>query len=126
MIKEKIEKNAFIYEKLNIKSLHIIEIGYIKSCEKYYILYNFIDGQNLKIYNDEQNADLKNIREIGKTIGQQLLKLKKYGNSDDKSNLGVYDIKSDIKNSIDNFQLLMQDYNYRNMIIEYYTNKIEN
>lgn len=121
LIKEKIEKIAFIYEKLNIKSLHIIEIGYIKSCEKYYILYNFIEGQNLKIYNDEQNTDLKSIKEIGKTIGQQLLKLKKYGDTDAKNILGVYDIKNDIKNSIENFQLLMQDNNYRNMMLEYYT-----
>ena len=120
LIQERIEKIVLIYEKLNIKSLHIIETGYIKSCKKYYIIYNFIEGKNLKAYNNEQNTNLKNIRKIGETIGKQLLKLKNYDNYDKKL-FKAYDIDNDIQNTINSFQILMKDKIYRNIVLEYYT-----
>lgn len=121
LIHEKIEKIVYIYKKLNIKSLHIIKTGYIKSCKNYYIIYNFIDGQNLKVHNNEQNTDFKSIRKAGKVIGKQLLKLKNYNNCDDISFFNVYNINNDIQNTINNFQILMKENNYRNIVLRYYT-----
>lgn len=117
--KSKIERIVSIYANLNIKSLTLIETGYIKSCKNYYIIYNFIEGKNLKLYNTEQNTNLKSIRKIGTTIGKQLLKLKNYENYDKKL-FKTYNIDEDILNTISNFKILMKNESYRNIVFEHY------
>lgn len=117
--KVKIEKIVSIYADLNIKSLNLIETGYIKNRKNYYIIYNFIEGKNLKVYNNEQNTNLKSIRKEGETIGKQLLKLKNYYNYDEKL-FKAYDINEDIQNTMSSFQILMKNEIYRSIVLDYY------
>lgn len=68
---EKIKNCVSIYKKLNIKSLDIIDFGNIDNIDKYYIVYNFIEGKNLKAYTNTDEYSLKDVRKIGTVIGKE-------------------------------------------------------
>lgn len=71
----RIKKCLEVYKKLNIKSLDLIDYGSIDNC-KYYLVYNYIDGIDLKKYGDCLSHD--EIKTIGFHLGKQFLKLKRY------------------------------------------------
>ncbi len=79
---KKIYETTRIYKELNINSLKIIDYGDIQNGDKYYILYNYIEGTNLKQYIKNENIDENHIYELGKKIGKELLKLKNYNEYD--------------------------------------------
>lgn len=86
LLKDKIDINLLkkkleIYKLLKIKTLDIIDVGYINNGDPY-IIYNFIDGTNLKEYTNEGNFKFDDIRALGKCVGKELLKLKEYKNYD--------------------------------------------
>lgn len=117
---EKIKNCVSIYKKLNIKSLDIIDFGNIDNLDKYYIVYNFIEGKNLKAYTTTDEYSLEDLRKIGTMIGKELLKLKTYDNYN--NNLFMSDdINLIIEDTKNNFKLLLENEIYRNIMLEYFT-----
>lgn len=115
----KIKNICLIYKNLNIKSLEIIEFGNIDNFDNYYIVYNFIDGVNLKAYTNKEECSLNFIRQIGENIGKELLKLKSFENYD--SNLFVQeDIDKMIEDTINKFYLLLEKDIYKDIILRYF------
>jgi len=119
---KRLKKQLDIYKHLNIKSLDIIEYGNIKDFSRYYIVYNYIDGVNLKVYTESREHSLKDVRHIGKYIGKEMLKLKKYEDYDKKLFLHK-DIDTLTKKVIYNFYLMLEDEHSYNIITNYF--KIE-
>lgn len=117
---EKIKNCVSIYKKLNIKSLDIIDFGNIDNVDKYYIVYNFIEGKNLKTYTTNDEYSLDNLRKIGTIIGKELLKLKTYDNYNNHLFMSN-DINVIIENTKNNFNLILENEIYRNIILEYFT-----
>lgn len=118
----KIKAHTEIYKKLNIKSLKIIDYGEIENIDKYYIVYNFIEGINLHEYTSSDKFTLEDIRKIGEKIGKELLKLKKYKNYD-KNLFKNNDIKESNEEIVNNFNSLLEDETAKKIITQYF--KIE-
>lgn len=119
---EEIKNYISIYKKLKIKSLEIIDYGNIENFNKHYIVYNFIEGINLKKYTDIDEYRLEEVKQIGTYIGKELLKLKMYEDYD-KELFKYNDIDNFIKEVINNFYLILQDNIYKDIILKYF--KIE-
>lgn len=115
----KIKKSLSIYKKLEIKSLDIIDYGNIENYNKYYIVYNFIEGKNLKIYTNSDKYNLEDIRKYGEFIGKELLKLKKYKNYD-KDLFKCDDINILVEKSVNNFYSILKDDNIKNIVTKYF------
>lgn len=115
----RLKKQLEIYKYLNINSLYIIEYGSIKDLNKYYIVYNYIDGVNLKVYTDSDEYSLKDVRNIGKCIGKEILKLNMYEKYD-KDLFFHKDIDSLTKEIINNFYLMLKDKEIYNVITNYF------
>lgn len=119
---EKVKQCISIYRKLNIKSLDIVDFGYVDKFDKYYIVYNFIEGVNLKSYTKTDVFSLADVRKIGETIGKELLKLKTY--KDYNNDLFTPDnIDIIIDNAKKNFNLLLENQIYSNIIFKYFSIK---
>lgn len=116
---EKIKNCVSIYKKLNIKSLDIIDFGNIDNLDRYYIVYNFIEGKNLKAYTTNDEYSLDYLRKIGTIIGKELLKLKTYENYNNHLFMSN-DINVTIENTKNNFNLILENEIYRNIILEYF------
>ena len=117
---ELVREYISIYNKLNIKSLEIIDFGYIDYLYKYYIVYNFIEGKNLKEYTKNNQCDLEDVRKMGTLIGKELLKLKQYENYN--HNLLICDdINAISENAKENFNLIMQNKTYRDIVLKHFT-----
>ena len=120
--KKKIKNCISIYKKLNIKSLSIIDMGNISNSDNYYIVYNFIEGINLKEYTKINNFSPSDIRKFGEKIGQELLKLKNY--KDYNIELFISEkIEDLVETTINNFDLLLNNNLYKNIILEYFDTK---
>ena len=117
---DKVKKSVSIYKKLNIKSLDIIDFGTVENLDKCYIVYNFIEGKNLKAYTNTDEFSLSEVRKIGTIIGKELLKLKVYEDYDNDL-LVSEDIDVIINNAENNFNLLLKNEIYRNIILKYFT-----
>lgn len=118
----KIKKILEIYKKLEIKSLDIIDYGDIQHLDKYYIVYNFIEGENLKKYTNNDKYGLKQVNEIGKYIGNELLKLKMYEDYD-KELFKNEDIDIQLDKIIENFYSILEDKIYKDLILEFFSIK---
>ena len=97
----KIKKVLEIYKKLNIKSLEIIDFG--KLGEKDYIIYNYIEGINLREFSDQFSCD--KIRKIGTVIGREFIKVKKH--KEEKEVFPITDLKQVSIEAITNFDQLL-------------------
>ncbi len=115
----KIEDIIYIYKKLKIKSLNIIDFGNIDKLNRSYIVYNFVEGENLKIYTNTDDYNLDDIRNIGAIIGQKLLKLKTYKDYNNCvfKNTNVDDI---INKAIMNLNILLENEPYKNVLLKYF------
>lgn len=124
-----LKKQLEIYKKLNIKSIEIIDFGKIENPEEYYIVYNYIDGQNLKRITDSKEYNLQYIRNLGRKIGKQLSKLREY-NQYDKELFEFKDINKLTENIINNFNLMLKDEKVLMLMHKYFDNdklkKLEN
>lgn len=124
-----LKKQLEIYKKLNIKSIEIIDFGKIENPEGYYIVYNYIDGQNLKRITDSKEYNLQYIRNLGRKIGKQLSKLREY-NQYDKELFEFKDINKLTENIINNFNLMLKDEKVLMIMHKYFDNdklkKLEN
>ena len=117
---EKIKKCVSIYKELNIKSLDIIDFGNIDNLEKYYIVYNIIEGENLKSYTKSERFTLEDVRKMGTIIGKELLKLRNY--KDYNNELFISDnIHIIVDNAKNNFNLLLENKAYRDVILKYFS-----
>jgi len=67
-----------IYNKIDVKTLEIIDYGIVKELDGYYIVYNFIEGKCLKDFTNTDEYSLEDVRMYGKYIGEKMLKLKNY------------------------------------------------
>ena len=119
---DKVKKSVSLYKKLKIKSLDIIDFGTVDNLDKCYIVYNFIEGKNLKAYTNNDEFSLSDVRKMGKIIGKELLKLKTYEDYDNDSFVSE-DIDLIINNAENNFNLLLKNEIYRNIILEYFTSE---
>ena len=117
---DKVKKIVSIYNKIDIKSLDIIDFGTVDNLDKCYIVYNFIEGKNLKAYTNTDEFSLSDVRKIGTIIGKELLKLKTYKDYDNDLFMsgGIDVIIDNVKN---NFNLLLKNENYKNIMFEYFT-----
>jgi len=120
---EKVKESLEIYKKLDIKSLDIIDFGKIdQKIYKCYIVYNYIRGQNLRKRTQNKKYSLKYVRKIGEKIGKDFLKLKTF----DKYNKDLYrhdDIDKIISDTTKNLNLILENENYKNIILKYFTIK---
>lgn len=125
----KIKEYVSIYKRLKIKSLDIIDYGNIENENKWYIVYNFIDGVNLKIYTNSDKCTLEDVKKYGQFIGKELLKLRKYEDYD-KDLFKHNDINILVKEIISNFYLILKDDIYKDILNKYFTiddiNKLSN
>lgn len=118
----KIKQYLEIYKKLNINSLDIIDYGAIRELNKYYIVYNFIEGINLKVYTQGDKCTQQEVIELGKHIGRELLKLKNHKDYNQK--LFEYEDIQILVNSVtNNFDLILEDDIGKSIINRYF--KIE-
>ncbi len=115
----KILKSLEIYKKLNIPSLEIISYGNIKNLSKFYIVYNFIEGLNLKKYLNLDLYKLNDIRKVGKCVGKKALKLKMYEDYDKKIFV-QQDINCLVHDILKNFDFMMKDKKAKDIIIKYF------
>ena len=115
----KLKEICSIYQTLKINSLNIIYYDNI-SDNRYYIVYNFIAGLNLKTYTKLNKCSLEEIRQFGKYTGNELLKLKNYKNYDNKL-LATEDLFQDIINTLDDFYSLLETENIKNIILEFFS-----
>lgn len=117
---EKIKESVSIYKRIGIKSLDIIDSGNINNSDRNYIVYNFIEGKNLKIYTNSDEYSLKDLRKIGTKIGKELLKLKEYK---EHNTFITDDINTIVDNAQNKFNLLLENEAYKNIIFNYFTTK---
>lgn len=115
----KLKEHLEIYKKLNIKSLEIIAYGDIKNFNKYYIVYNFIDGLNLKTYTYSNKYTLEDAKRFGKYVGKEMLKLKNYEDYDRKL-FDRNDIYSFIQEVISNVYSMLQNDKVNNIVTKYF------
>lgn len=115
----KIKSVCEIYKTLKINSLEIIDFGNLDKYDKYYIIYNFVEGINLKKYTDTEKFDKNDIRKIGKKIGIEFLKLKQYENYDSDI-FPPKDINNIVKTAVDNFNLIYEDRTYKERLLKYF------
>ncbi len=115
----RIKKYIEIYEKLKIKSLKVIEYGKIEGFEKYYMIYNFIEGSNLRVCTNSENYALNDIRKIGEHIGKEMLKLKNYEQYD-KQAFEQKQIKDLTTKAIANFYHVLENEGSKKLITQYF------
>ncbi len=112
---EKIKNGLEIYKKLDIKSLEIIDSGRIEG--KDYIVYNYIDGINLREYSNNLSCD--EIKKIGTTIGREFFKVKNY-----KKEIEIFpiiDLKQVSSEAITNFDRLLNQQDSRAILLKYFS-----
>lgn len=117
---KKIKEYVSIYKSLKIKSLDIIDYGNIENQNQWYIVYNFINGVNLKIYTNSDKCTLEDVRKYGKLIGKELLKLRKYEDYD-KELFNHNDVNVLVKEVISNFYLMLKDDAYKTILSKHFT-----
>lgn len=115
----KIRQGLEIYKRLDINSLEIIDYGKIKENNKYYIVYNFIQGENLKTYTNLAEFTLQDIRKLGEKIGKELLKLENYKDFN-KEVFKQPNLDIQTKEVIDNFYSMMEDKESKLMITKFF------
>ena len=118
-----LKKKLNIYKELNINSLEIIDSNKIGNLDKYYIVYNYIDGQNLKEFTNLKKSNSQYIRYMGRKIGKQLNKLREY-NKYDKNLFEFKDINKLTETIIENFKSMLKDEKIIGTIQKYF-NKSE-
>lgn len=115
---EKISKGLKIYKKLDIKSMEIIDSG--KIGEKDYIVYNYIEGINLRKYSNAFSCE--EINQIGRKIGKQLLKLKNY-ESYDKTLFPIINLRKITDEVVTQFNALLEAKESKEIIEKYFNNQ---
>lgn len=118
----RLEEICSIYRALKINSLDIIYYDKISDINRYFVVYNFIDGLNLKRYTQLNKCNSEEVRQFGKYIGNELLKLKNYNNYNNNL-LKNNDLFQDIVNTIDTFYSLLETNNIKDTILEYFSLK---
>lgn len=109
-----------IYKKLDIRTLDIIDYGIVEELNRYYIVYNFIEGKNLKRFTNADEYTLEDVREYGKYIGQKMLKLKNFEEYD-KDIFRPNDIKKAVNKVIYNFFTILEDEKFKSVITKYFS-----
>lgn len=115
---QKIKTGLEIYKILGIKSMEIIDYGKID--EKDYIVYNYIDGMNLREYSSELSC--KEINEIGRKIGKELLKLKNYMDYD-KTLFPIINLRKITEEVVAQFNVLLETIESKEIIEKYFDKK---
>ncbi len=116
----RIKKGLEVYKKLNIKSLELIDHGPVKNSNQYYIVYNYIDGVDLKKYGDQISLD--EINKIGVYFGKQFLKLKKYQGKENAF-FPIVNLDKVTKDAIENFNLLLKEKKSKDKLMQYFSMK---
>ncbi len=115
----KIQKILEIYEKLKIKSLKIIDYGSIPNLGKYYIVYNYIEGCNLRVFTNSENCSLAEVKKMGESIGKELRKLKDYEGYD-KAIFQPKDIEAFTQKAITNFDQVLENEDSKKLVTKYF------
>ena len=74
---KRLEEVCKIYKENNINSLFIVGHGRLKNEDKYYFLYNYIDGIDFEVYSEEK-LNLEETYKMGVEVGNTLRKLQDY------------------------------------------------
>lgn len=115
---EKIRKGLEIYKTLGINSMEILDSG--KAEEKDYIIYNYIEGINLREYSN--GFSIEEINQIGRKIGKQLLKLKNYENYN-KSLFPIINLRKITDEVVTQFNVLLEIKESKEIIEKYFNNQ---
>lgn len=81
---KRLEEICKIYKEHRIKSLSVAEHGKLENEDKYYILYNYIEGIDVETHSEE-NLSLDETYEMGVNLGKQLRILQSYDLPSDTS-----------------------------------------
>lgn len=112
-----------IYQKLKIKTPEIVDCGAVgDEVYKNYVVYNFINGKNLKEYTDAEDFNVENIQPLGRRVGSELLKLKNYQDYDKNLFLSP-NISGLAKEVVGDFSILLQDDEASRIIKSYFTDR---
>lgn len=109
-----------IYKKLGINVMDIIDYGFFDNMSNYYIVYTYLDGENIKYISNNYKIDHEEIRKHGEKVGKVNLKLKNY-----KYNGIVKFEMDDInilkKETIKNFKKFLDNKQCKSIINKFYT-----
>ena len=73
----KIKEISQIYKEIQVNSLEVYDCGNLDKDAKHYILYNYIDGVDFKVYSDE-NLNDEELYNSGRNLGKKFKVLKEY------------------------------------------------
>lgn len=115
---ERIKEIARIYEEVEIPSLKVLDYGEVKGTTKFYIVYNFIEGNNAKYFYHDNNE----IKAFGNKIGNEFLKLAKFQDFD-KNIIQPCNMSKNNQQVIDYFSQIEKDINASKILKQYFTEK---
>ena len=109
-----------IYKKLEINVADIIDYGYFDNMSNYYIIYTYLEGENIKYISNNYKIDYEEIRKLGEKVGKNILKLKNY-KYNVKAKFETDDINSLKKETINNFNKFLNNKQCKSIINKFYT-----
>ena len=115
-----------IYKHIETNVTDIIDYGFFDNCNNYYIVYKYIEGENIKFLSNNNKIDYKEIMELGEKAGKSIYKLKKYRYTG-KIRFKIDDISEMKKEAIDKFDKFLNKQECKKIINKFYTdNEIKN